>query len=67
MRVQVPRGSVDGRAADMTLAAIRHLLAAAGVKGDIEVGFLSGHGRAARFGSASEFHKTSGKGRNAVR
>ncbi len=38
VRVQVPRGSVDGRAADMTLAAIRHLLAAAGVKGDIEVG-----------------------------
>ena len=38
IRVQVPRGSVDGRAADATLAGLRHLLAASGVKGDIEVG-----------------------------
>ena len=38
VRVLVPRGSVDGRAADVTLAALRHVLAASGVKGDIEVG-----------------------------
>ena len=38
IRVQVPRGSVDGHAADATLAALRHALAASGVKGDIEVG-----------------------------
>ena len=38
LRVLVPRGSVDGRAADATLGALRHLLAASGVKGDIEVG-----------------------------
>ncbi len=38
IRVLVPRGSVDGHAADGTLAALRHLLAGSGVKGDIEVG-----------------------------
>ena len=38
VRVLVPRGNIDGRAADVTLAALRHLLAASGVKGDIEVG-----------------------------
>ncbi len=38
IRVQVPRGPLDGRAADATLGAIRHVLAASGVKGDIEVG-----------------------------
>jgi len=39
-RVQIllPRGPVDGRAAESTLTVVRRALAASGVKGDIEVG-----------------------------
>jgi pilus assembly protein CpaD len=38
IQVQVPRGAVNPRAADATLAALRRALAASGVKGEIEVG-----------------------------
>ena len=38
IRVQVPRGAVDARAADATLGAVRRALAASGVKGEIEIG-----------------------------
>ncbi len=38
IQVQMPRGAIDGRAAEATLSAVRRALAASGVKGDIEVG-----------------------------
>ncbi len=38
IRVLVPRGAVDESAAEATLSAVRRAFAAAGVKGDIEVG-----------------------------
>ncbi len=38
IRVQMPRGAIDARAAEATLSAVRRALAASGVKGDIEVG-----------------------------
>ena len=38
IRVLVPRGGADPRDVDTTLAAVRHALAASGVKGSIEVG-----------------------------
>ncbi len=38
IRVMMPTGRVDRQAADATLLAVRHGLAAAGVTGDIEVG-----------------------------
>lgn len=38
IRVMVPRGQVNAQAAEATLTAVRRGLAAAGVKGDIEVG-----------------------------
>ncbi len=38
IRVQMPAGPVDGRAAQATLAAVRSTLSRAGVRGDVEVG-----------------------------
>lgn len=38
IQAQMPRGPVDGRAAEATLAAVRGALSGAGVRGDLEVG-----------------------------